>query len=414
MRILHLSKTYDSGGAGLAAFRLHLALREAGVDSLMLVDGPGEAAQGVDSLRTWGGVWLPRWRARLDSLPWRGYPQRWREAFSSDWLPSRVAPHVKQLKPDLVHLHWLGGGMLRLEELAAFNLPLVWTLHDMWPLTGGCHHSHGCLCYENHCGACPVLGSSKERDLSFKVFARKLKAWQGLDLHLVSPSRWLAGCAGGSRLFASAPLETIRHGVDLSVFRPQPGAREELGIALDKLVVLFGAEDAVKNPYKGFDLLLAALPALAGEDWGERVEVWVFGSQEPQPPPPSPLKLRFLGPIADPQALARLYAAADLLAAPSREEALGLTAMEALACGTPVVAFEVGGIPDMVQDGVNGLLVSAEDSRALGQALARILADAELREQMGQRARQRAEAGFAVEKQAAGYIGLYEKILARD
>jgi glycosyltransferase involved in cell wall biosynthesis len=413
MRILHLSKTYVAGGAGLAAFRLHQALRAGGVDSLMLVDGPGEAAQGVTSIRPHGGRWLPRWRARVDSLPWRGYPQRWREAFSIDWLPSRLAPRLEELHPDLVHLHWLGGGMLRLEELAACHTPLVWTLHDMWPFTGGCHHSHGCLGYQEHCGACPILGSGKQRDLSFRIFARKLKAWQDLDLSLVSPSRWLAQCAQDSRLFKPRPLETIRHGVDLTVFKPRPGTRQDLGLAPDKLVLLFGAEDAANNPYKGFDLLLAALAELAALGWGDQVELLVFGSQQPQPPPPSPLAIRFLGPIADPRSLAQLYSAADLLVAPSREEALGLTVMEALACGTPVAAFDVGGIPDMVDHGVNGLLVKPGDSRELARAIDQLLANPGRLAEMGRQARRRATRDFAVAQQAASYKKLYEKILAR-
>ncbi len=377
----------------------------------MLVDGPAAPGRGVLAARPNGGAWLGRWRARLDSLPWRAYHGRKQETFSCDWVPSRLAGRVNELRPDLVHVHWIGGGMLRLEELASIKAPLVWTLHDMWPLTGGCHHSHDCQSYQDRCGACPQLGGSKTDDLSARVLRRKRAAWAGLDMSVAAPSRWLAQCAEASRLFAGRRVETIIHGVDLEIFSPQHQSRQELGLSPDKPLLLFVAEDAVNNPFKGFDLLLSALERLAALGWQDKAELLVLGSNAPSPPLASALPIRFLGPVEQARSLALVYSAADVLAAPSRSEALGLTVMEAMACGTPAAAFGVGGIPDMITDGLNGRLAPPGEVEALAQAMHELLADTELREHMGRQARQEAEARFGLPGQARAYIQLYEEIL---
>jgi len=377
----------------------------------MLVDGSSAPQRGVLAARPNGEAWLGRWRARLDSLPWRAYRERKQETFSCGWLPSRLAGRINELRPDLVHVHWIGGGMLRLEELAHLKAPLVWTLHDMWPFTGGCHHSHDCQRYEDRCGACPQLGSNKADDLSARVLGRKLAAWARLNMSVAAPSRWLAGCASASRLFAGRGVETIIHGIDAETFAPQARARQELGLSADKRLLLFVAEDAVNNPFKGFDLLLSALERLAALGWRDKAELLVLGSSEPSPPVDSALPIRFLGPLEQARGLALVYSAADVLAAPSRSEALGLTVMEAMACGTPAAAFEVGGIPDMITDGVNGRLAPPGEVEGLVSALHELLADPALREKMGQQARQEAEARFGLPDQARSYLKLYEEVL---
>ena len=413
MRILHISKTFQGGGAGLAAFGLHRGLVSAGADSRLLVDGPGDDAQGVAG----GGpsrcpVWA-RTRSRLDGLPWRAYAHRSKEVFSPAWLPGLLIQRARSFSPDIVHLHWICGGQLRIEDLPRLSRPVVWTLHDMWALTGGCHHSHGCLKYQDHCGACPVLGSTKEQDLSHWVFVRKLKSWKDLDITLVCPSHWLSQCAQNSRLGQNLPVENIRHGIDLQVFEPSSPAqaRRSLGLPADKPLLLFGAEDAVHNPYKGFDTLGEILTALAELGAPLDVELVVFGSAKPQPKLSSPVPMRFLGTIADQAKLAQLYAAADVFLAPSKEEALGLTLMEAMACGTPCAAFAVGGIPDTVEDGRDGCLAPPGDKKALARAIARLLKEPALARDFGLRAREKAEREFSHDLQVERYQKLYNQIL---
>ena len=219
MRIVHLAKGFSSGGSALATCHLHQGLLRQGLDSILLVDGPGAPGEKILGLKNPLAGAVSQNRHRLDTLPWRFYPGRKQEAFSPAWLPSGTLGRINRLKPDLVHLHYTCGGLLRPEDMPRIKAPVVWTLNDMWGVTGGCHHSHECDRYKTHCGACPQLGSQKERDLSHRLFARKLKAWQGFHPTLLVPSRWSAQVLRESRLLGAERMEVIRHGLDLEMFK---------------------------------------------------------------------------------------------------------------------------------------------------------------------------------------------------
>ena len=196
-KILHLSTTDIEGGAARAAYRLHQGLQSIGVTSQMLVRAKFSAEKTIIPEKTI----LSKLGPATSGLPLKLYPQRDRAMFSPQWFPDAIAPRVAQLNPDLVNVHWIGNGYLKIETLAKLKVPLVWTLHDMWSFTGGCHYSQKCDRYMESCGACPHLKSSSNWDLSRWVWQRKTKAWKNLDLTIVTPSLWLAKCASSSYLF---------------------------------------------------------------------------------------------------------------------------------------------------------------------------------------------------------------------
>jgi glycosyltransferase involved in cell wall biosynthesis len=326
-------------------------------------------------------------------------------------VPDLLCSHVERIRPDVVNLHWIGRGFVRPETLAKIERPLVWTLHDSWAFTGGCHLPGPCRRYLENCGKCPALGS-KRRDLSSWVLGRKLKSWRSADMTLVAPSRWLAQRASQSALLSGRRVEVIPNGIDLSVYRPREreAARSALGFDRDALIVLFSAMWATQDPNKGLVHLLNALRWMSQERRVPGVVLAVVGSTD-VPATDCGIPVRSLGVVGDETKMATIYAAADVLVVPSREENLPNVVMEALACGTPAVAFNVGGNPELIEDGITGALVPPYDERAFGQAVLWTLGwDTQTRRT---RARSAAERRFAVSLQADRYARLYASLCER-
>ena len=240
-------------------------------------------------------------RSSLDRLPLGLVMRGPRPMFSPAWLPERLAHRVRRSAPEAVHLHWIAGGMLRIESLPRLGRPVIWTMHDMWTFTGGCHYDDGCGRYVAACGCCPVLGSSRQADLSSWVMRRKRRAWRGVPMTLVAPSCWLADRASASSLFRDWPVRVIPNGLDLERFQPvDPGlARRLLGLPQDRSYLLFGALDPGGERRKGLGLLQAALQRLAASGWGDRLDLLVLGAMAPAAPLELNLRTHFLGVLRD-------------------------------------------------------------------------------------------------------------------
>ncbi|MBV9174157.1 MAG: glycosyltransferase, partial [Chloroflexi bacterium] len=309
------------------------------------------------------------------------------------------------------HLHWLSTGFVSIESIGKLDGPVVWTLHDMWPFTGGCHYSGECTAYSVACGACPELKSSHSVDLSRLVLLRKLAAWKRLNLTVVAPTAWLARRARASRLFGSRPVEVIPLGIDTSTYRPVPIplARELLGLPQDAKVVLFGA---LGGDYrKGRDLLDAALARADQSRATGDLQLIVFGSAgTTRSSDASTTRTRYLGHLTDDLSLAVAYSAADVMVVPSREDNFPLTALEALACGTPVVGFDSTGLADMVDHCQTGYLARSFDPDDLWRGIQWVLEDDARRRALAQQARDKAVRDFAIEKVAMAYRNLYQRV----
>jgi glycosyltransferase involved in cell wall biosynthesis len=354
-----------------------------------------------------------RLRALFDGLPQHLYPRRIPHNFSPAWMAGRGLTAAAALCPDLIHLHWIVEGFVQIEALRSIRCPVVWTFHDSWPFTGGCHLPGSCRNYQESCGCCPVLGSTRMRDLSKRVWARKRKAWSGLNLTCVAPSRWLADCASASSLLEGHRVEVIPNGIDVSVYRPgdRLAARAALGLPTDRRLIVFGANHALSDLNKGFDLLQAAL---AGLSPGERAEseLVLFGEDADSQVPDCGMLVRNLGVLREEKSIVQLYQAADLFAVPSRQENLPNMVMEAMACGTPCVAFAVGGLPDLIRHGVEGYLATPGDSADLGRGIAWVLEDSVRRESLAARARDKIVGEFSLGGTVSRYLQLYRDLLA--
>jgi glycosyltransferase involved in cell wall biosynthesis len=414
VKTLILSNSDLEGGAAKAAYRLHKGLGAAGVDSYMLVQQKtstdlqvlaphGKLARGMSSLRP-----------TLDLIPLY-LAGKAEKKISPAWLPDDLSRRARTQGADVVNLHAIRKGSMRLESLRVLPTPLVWTLHDMWAFTGGCHYDLGCGRYQQRCGACPVLDSHKENDLSRWIWSRKARTWRALDFTVVCPSRWLANCAATSSLFHQRRIHVIPNGLDTQRYRPTERgfARDWFGLPAEKKIVLFGAANVLSNPLKGFDLLAKALALFAGTSLAQQIELAVVGAEPGTLWPDLPFRVHGLGCLHDDLSMALAYNAADVFVAPSLQDNLPLTVMEALSCGLPCVAFNIGGMPDMIRSMQNGYLATLYDVEDLTRGIAWVLEDKDRHVQLASTARRLAVEEFSLEIQAQRYLDLFQELIEK-
>ncbi|MCA2504061.1 MAG: glycosyltransferase family 4 protein [Microcystis sp. M54BS1] len=415
MKVIHLNTNDIQGGAAQASYRLHTGLRGIGIDSQMLVQRKISDVPTIIAPATKIEKAVSQTRPSLDLLPVLLYSNRQRTPYSIQWLPDRLVSRVAQISPDIINLHWINAGFLQIETLAKFKQPLVWTAHDMWPFTGGCHYSGECNKYTQSCGHCPQLKSQQDGDISRWVWWRKAQAWKNLNLTIVTPSQWLADCARNSSLFQDLRIEVIANGLDIQKYKPieKNTARHLLGLPQDKQLILFGAMSPTSDNRKGFHLLRPALKKLSQSPiLQEKLELVIFGASEPKEPIDVGFKIHYLGRLNDDISLAITYSAADVMIVPSIQEAFGQTASESLSCGTPVVAFNATGLKDIVEHQQNGYLAKPFEVEDLARGINWVLEDTERYNQLCIRARQKVEQEFTLEIQASKYLKLYNEMLA--
>ena len=413
MKVLFLSTSDIQGGAFRGAYRLYKGLQSIGVETRMLVQHKKSDDHTVVGPSTKITKAIAKLFPTLDRLPLYGYPNRHPATWSIGWILRNLEKTIDLLHPDIVHLHWVGGGFLPIKALAKIKQPIIWTLRDMWAFTGGCHYDKACGRYQDSCGACPQLGSHTQLDLSRMTYKHKQRSWQGKNITIVAISHWLASCARASSLFRHHRIEVIPNGLDLTQYKPLPRhvARDMLALPQDKQLVLFGALSSTSDRRKGFHLLKPALQQLASQGWGNHTEAVVFGASRPEHVPDLGMAVHYTGYLHDDVSLALLYSAADVFVIPSIQEALGNVVLEALACGTPCVGFAIGGIPDMIEHEQNGYLAQPYVVEDLAQGMAWVLGDAERWQRLSRRARAKVEQEFALERVAAAYRRLYGEVI---
>jgi glycosyltransferase involved in cell wall biosynthesis len=413
MRIVHIAAVDAEGGAARAAYRLHQGLLGAGVESSMLVKRKVSGCESVHVAPAYDATEAFFWD--LMEVYYLGLN---RTEISNTYfsiggpgVDLSQRPLVRQA--DVLHLHWVADfqSPSTIARLQALGKPIVWMLHDQRPFTGGCHFSAGCARYKKDCGGCPQL---EEDPLGFPAMnlADQVQLLATDSICVTSPSRWLAQCARQSALFRRARIEVIPYGIDTDAFSPRPyaEAKSKLGLRPDSFQLLFGA-DFGSEKRKGFAELIAALK-ICWKDGAFRqriregqVGLLAFGR------PHDDLKqfpVKSLGYISGDDALSWVYSAADLFVLPSLEDNLPNTAVESMSCGTPVLAFEVGGLPDLVGD--TGRLV-APDKEALSQAILSICAKPGECRSWRPACRERILSGFSAPLQAQHYLRLYEELL---
>ncbi len=411
MKILIVNISDIQGGAARAAFRLHKSLLSQGIDSRMLVQSRRSDDFTVETVSdTKIQKIVNKLGPYIDRTPVKFYKNKTKTLFSPSWFGfGDTVKKINEMNPDIVHLHWICDGMMKIDDLVKIKAPIVWSLHDMWAFTGGCHYDENCNGYEKRCGECKVLGSEKENDLSRKVFMRKQKVFTHLDnMTIVGLSKWLNNCSKKSTLLKDKVHVNLPNPIDTSVFKPfnKDTARELWNLPKDKRLILFGAMGATSDPRKGFKELNEAFHKLEAKN----IECVVFGSSEPKDIDNFGVKTHYLGHLHDDVSLTTLYSAIDVMVVPSLQENLSNVIMESLACETPVVGFNIGGNGDMLEHKINGYLATPFESEDLAKGIEWVI-DNENYEELCKNAREKVLEEFESKIVAKKYISLYKEIL---
>ena len=427
MRIGFLATEIDKGGAARAMQRTMAAMAMLGHEPVLIALSRDGASNGpvvhvLDNNP-------PPVAARADLAHWfyNGvYVSKNRNDLSNTlfWVPSvgyELIDLLRRLDLDVINIHWTSY-FLSVDSLAGIlrlPVPVVFTLHDMAHITGGCHYSAGCRRFTTDCSPCEQLRWDPLR-VPGNVRARKQALYAETKPWAIAPSQWLVSEAKASGLFDDTRIRYVSNGLDLETFRPinREAARDSLGIDQDAHVIMFGAFDNIERR-KGFDLLLDSVRALVAREpfraWGEAGKLVVvgFGSNLPAIEIPG-VKVKATGYISEDQELAVAYSACDVVALPSRQDNQPNVMIESLACGTPVVAFAIGGALDMIRDGHNGALAAPFDADAFADGLAQVLLDAAEGGAMRPRSRRSAEDLVALYDHGLALAGvLGEAIAAR-
>ncbi len=419
MRIVHINTNDGDDGVGRAAYRLHLALRAAGVDSSMFVQRQTSAQAHVTRYRH-PRTWRARLRQRLRSQTIKRSLAAYQETrpegyerFSDDRTIYQKEVLTQMPQAQLIHLHSIADFIdysSFFRGIANETNPIVWTLHDMEPFTGGCHYDFGCGRFTSGCGACPQLGSDNPKDLSHQVWERKERIFSQIPahrLHIVALNQWMADEVAKSPLLNRFSRHIIPNGVNLEDFAPRPRnfARNTLGIPQEARVLLYVAS-SMKTRRKGFHILAQAVKSVE-----RREDLFLLSLGSGQPNLEVHIPHLHIGSVYNDRLLSLIYSAADVFVLPSLQDNLPNTVLEAMACGTPVLASNVGGIPDVIQHGHSGILVPPADALELGQAIAQFLSDSKLVEKISSNSRKRIAEHFSQDLQAKKTLEMYQLLV---
>lgn len=419
MKIIHLGNSDKRGGAAKASYRLHRGLLNQEIDSGYFVEDKTAPDNRVFKYKKKGlfNRFLSSIRNKIinrDFAPYSKSLDPHLESFSDDRSPKKFDFYLQLPKADIYNLHWISGFIDMPSFFRKIDKPVVWTLHDMYAFTGGCHYDNFCGKYTQQCGACPLLGSKKENDLSRAIWKRKQIAYSHVDpekFKIVTDSYWLEKEAKKSSLLKHFDIQCIHYGLDTEIYKPlnKQACKEALEIPANKKVVLFGAPD-ITNHRKGYQPLVKAIKKLEQENSG--VFLLTFGSGQIH------IEVNYpqvhLGPITNERLLTLVYNAADVFVIPSIQEAFGQTSLEAMACGIPVAGFNTGGISDMIEPGVTGFLADLKNVGQLKNAIEKIInAEPEYYNNFSKHCRKKVLQKFTLKKQAEQYSALYQDLLER-
>lgn len=411
MKVVSINTSDIQGGAARAAYRLHRSLLASNVDSHIIVQSKNSDDFTVTGPETFSQKLASKLRPSIDSLPVRLYKSRSKTLFSAAWIPSsKIVKKINDLKPDIVHLHWINAGFLRIEDIAEIKAPILWSLHDMWAFTGGCHYDEGCNRFIETCGKCKVLGSGNKFDLSSRGYSRKHKSGSKSDVEFVALSQWMFDEANKSSLLKNKVIHQLPNPIDTTIFSPfdRVQSRKLLNLPMDKKLILFGAISSTSDPRKGFKELIESLEQLTTDN----TELVVFGATKPKNGSDFIINTHFLGHLHDDLSLRVLYSAVDVMVVPSLQENLSNAIMESLACGTPVVSFGIGGNPDMIEHMLNGYLAKPYDINDLAYGISWILNHSEP-SSLKEAARKKVLDKFDSLIVAEQYISVYRNLLTK-
>ena len=420
MRVLLINTSERIGGAAVAASRLMEALKNNGIKAKLLVrDKQTDQITVVALERNWRLVWKFIWER---VVIWMNNHFKRDNLFAVDIANTGTditsLPEFQQA--DIIHLHWINQGMLSLkniDKILSSGKPVVWTMHDMWPCTGICHHARECTAYQTKCQHCPFLyGGGGKADLSNRIFEKKEDLLDGYRITYVACSHWLENRAKKSSLLRGQNIYCIPNPININLFKPRnkQEAREKCVLPQGIKLMLFGSVK-ITDKRKGIDYLIESCNLLAEKhpELKEQLGVVVFGNQSQQLESLVPFKVYPLNFVSDEHQIVNIYNAVDIFVTPSLEENLPNTIMEAMACGIPCVGFNVGGIPEMIDHLHNGYVAQYKSAEDFANGIYWTLTEPEY-PSLSEQACRKAVSNYSENIVAKKYIDVYNKITGRN
>jgi glycosyltransferase involved in cell wall biosynthesis len=414
-----LNTSERTGGAAVAANRLMQALNRAGHDAKMLVRDKQTDDSNVVSINT---SW---WEKKINFIrfAWErwvifvhhrvGRKNLFAVSLANTGTDIRKHPLVKEA--DILHLHWINQGFLSLKnvrQLLKSGKPVVWTMHDMWCFTGGCHHAGSCRNYEEECRDCPVVKKNSTAKIA-RLFAEKRAVFP--VAHFVGCSGWLVAAAKKSAVLRAAAVTAIPNPIAMELFQPvdKTAARKTLNLPLNRKLILFAAVK-LSDARKGIYYFIEACRYLLTQETAAQTDiVFLGGKMEERLLLAIPLRTHVLGYLTTAADIAAAYAACDIFVTPSLEENLPNTIMEAMSCGLPCVGFRVGGIPEMIDHKVNGYVAEYKSAQDLAAGIGWCLMP-ENSAALSQQALLKVKKCYSENVVAKQYIDLYTRIIKKS
>ena len=409
MKVSVVTATQSDGGAAIAALRIFHGVRSTGLAISMNVLVKQTMEEGVfgpkeRSVR----ARIARLFMKLDQRKLLDYPNRAKSPFSPNLSFNPLSPVAGVDANTVLHFHWIAGSVVNLRRFGKIQNPIIWTLHDAWAFTGGCFYTGNCKGYLDCCGSCPLLGSEQDDDLSRKIIQAKRSAFSGKTIVIVAPSNWLAAKARESELFRTKEVIVIPNGINTNKFKPKtPTTVQSQGIRNSEIPVLLCGAQNLKDSRKGYDLFIQAIEMVDFEcllvTFGPKPD-WIINNPK--------VKQQHLGILHSEDQLIDAYRMADVFICPSREDNLPNTVLEAMACGTPCVGFNIGGLSDLVDHKVNGWLAEPFDTRSLIAGVEWVLNNSNTRQPQTE-ARNKIVDRFEIRNTSKQYCQLYEDVYNR-
>ncbi|MEW8956617.1 glycosyltransferase [Clostridium sp.] len=364
MKVLHITTNVFPQSA---CYRLHKSLLKEGVDSkILVVEEFFNLPKVIPYIDTFNKKLLWKIKKKIDDRVKSSFEST--TIFSLGHRGMNIFKHPLVKEAEVIHLHWINDSFMSIHSLEKFKSmgkKVVWTCHDSWPFTGGCHVRYECKGYIEGCSNCHLV-NNKGKKYARELFRIKEEIFKDYNIKLIAPSRWTKTSIEESKVFKGKQVFKIHNTLDLNTFKPEDKlrAKESFGIDKEDLVLTFGAVNSTTTKYKGYEYLLESLRMFLedNKELKEKIHLLIFGSDNEKRVKKLGIKYTFTGFLKEELKLDMVYNASDLFLVPSLEDSLNYTVMEALSCEVPVIAFETGGIPDLVKHKENGYLAKFKDS----------------------------------------------------
>lgn len=413
MNILFLNTSESFGGAAIAAKRLMKALNKAQIDATLLVRDQTSHDKNVISIHKKRRALINFIRERLTIFKTNSFKRKNLFSVSIANTGFDITQLPEFAKADIIHLHWINQGFLSMKSLDKIidsGKPIVWTLHDMWPITGICHHARTCEKFMQECNKCPFLTTSVRKDLSYTTFHIKKNIYKKAHITFVGCSLWLTDLAKHSALTSQKEILSIPNPLDIDLYKPlnKKQVREKLNLPTDKKLILFGAVKST-DARKGFKYFITACQLLKRSLDSENIAIVLYGKDSEKLAQKIEFPTYSMGYVNQEQMLIDLYNAVDIYATPSLEENLPNAIIECMSCGTPSIGFNIGGIPEIIDHLENGYVANYKSTKDFSKGLKWLLESDYTK--LSEKARLKAIKSYSEKGIAQQYIALYNKII---